>query len=112
MNEDSATTAVAVIQKSMTRAAVMDTDTLVELVRNVVASELEIDVNSIANDKSLRLCYGLDSVAAVNIVFSLENQLDVTIDLKDIVAVDCIDDLRQLLTKHPSLLDQLTKRPR
>jgi len=46
---------------------------------------------------SLRGEYGLDSVAAVNVVFALESKLDREIDIEQFAGVNSIDDIAQLL---------------
>ena len=89
----------------------MDAKKLIALVKEVVARELDLTADAIGNSKSLRAEYGLDSVAAVNIVFALENQLGVVIDMKALASVDCIDDLHRLLAKNEQIADQLNKLP-
>ena len=81
------------------------------LVKDVVARELDLSTDAIENEKSLRAEYGLDSVAAVNIVFAIENELGVLIDMKDLASVDCINDLHRLLAKNGQITDQLRKLP-
>jgi acyl carrier protein len=75
----------------------MSTEAFVQLVRQVIAEELEIPSESLRNDRSLRDEYGLDSVAAVNIIFALESHLGLTIDVRQLASVDSIDDLKDLL---------------
>jgi acyl carrier protein len=85
----------------------MDPDALVELVTKVVAEELEIPLGSLRETGSLRNDYGLDSVAAVNIIFALETKLGVTVDMRELASVDSIQDIRELLSKHRRAHEEL-----
>ena len=73
---------------------------LIETIRKLIADELEIPIQNILDNRSLRGEYGLDSVAAVNVIFALETQLGISVDVKDIVNVDTINDLRQLIQRR------------
>ena len=75
----------------------MEPEVLLDKIREAISQELEIPTSSLVDDASLRYQYGLDSVAAVNIVFALETQLGIEIDIRELAAVDSIDDLRNLL---------------
>ena len=75
----------------------MTTEQLVSLIRSTIADELEIPVTSLSDEGSLRMDYGLDSVAAVNIVFALETKLGLQIDIKRFAAIDSIRELSQIL---------------
>jgi acyl carrier protein len=77
----------------------MNMEPLLQKVREAISRELEIDPQSLADDASLRTEYGLDSVAAVSIIFFLEKELGVEIDLKAFVGVDSINDLKLLLIR-------------
>ena len=75
----------------------MEPEVLLNKIREAISRELEIPTSSLADDASLRNQYGLDSVAAVNIVFALETQLDIAIDIRKLANVDSIAELRNLL---------------
>lgn len=79
----------------------MTSDELIAIVREVIAEELEIPLDSLSESRSLRLDYGLDSVAAVNVAFALETRLGIEIDIMQFASVDSIRDLRLLLGKQP-----------
>ena len=83
----------------------VDASELIELVRRVVADELEVPLEALRDNGSLRKDYGLDSVAAVNIIFALETKLSVTIDVKKLASVDSIHDIRELLSKDELMPD-------
>jgi acyl carrier protein len=69
------------------------------IARRVIADELELDGASLNDDASLRRDYGLDSVAAVNIIFAIESLLQISLEPSDLVQVDSINDLRQMICK-------------
>jgi acyl carrier protein len=75
----------------------MEPEVLLDKIREAISRELEIPTSSLTEDASLRNQYGLDSVAAVNIVFTLETQLDIAIDIRKLATVDSIAELRNLL---------------
>lgn len=75
----------------------MTTEQLVSLIRAAIADELEIPVSSLSDEGSLRTDYGLDSVAAVNIVFALETRLGLEIDIKQFAVIDSIRELSKIL---------------
>jgi acyl carrier protein len=75
----------------------MDLQTLLHKIRAAISTELEIDSGRLSDYASLRRDYGLDSVAAVNILFALESDLEVSIDIKRFAGADSIEDLRRLL---------------
>lgn len=83
----------------------MDVSKVIETIRSVIAEELEIPLHSLRNDLSLRYEYGLDSVAAVNIVFALECRLGIEINVENFVAIDSINDLRHLLSRSHEVGD-------
>ena len=80
----------------------MDRESLLQRIREAVCRELELPLEALVDSASLRRDYGLDSVAAVNITFALESELGIAIDIKRLVGVDSINDLRHLLSEHLS----------
>jgi len=75
----------------------MEPEVLLDKIRETISRELEIPISSLVDDASLRQQYGLDSVAAVNIVFALETQLGIEIDIRELATVDSISELRRFL---------------
>jgi acyl carrier protein len=78
----------------------MSYEELLEAVRTVIAQELEFPPQELRNDRSLRNVYGLDSVAAVNIIFALETLLQIEISAADVASVDSVDDIGKLLVSR------------
>lgn len=78
----------------------MTLEDLVTVVRSMIARELDVEVESLDDSQSLRQFYGLDSVAAVNIVFGLEELLGRTLDVRDFADLDSINAIRTHLGKH------------
>jgi acyl carrier protein len=74
-------------------------DALLSELRRIVARELDVPIADLDLTKSLRCDYGLDSVAAVNILFELERTYDVTIDPQMIVAVDTVAEAHETLSR-------------
>ena len=77
----------------------MHPEPLLRKIRAAISQELEIPVESLVDSASLREEYGLDSVAAVNIVFALETELGFEIDIRRLAGVDSIDDLKRLISE-------------
>ncbi len=77
----------------------MDVNQVADLVRVIIARELEIDATSLNSDASLRQQYALDSVAAVNIIFHLEENLGISIDTSLLARVDSVRDINDLIFK-------------
>ena len=75
----------------------MELSDLLQKIRDEIVRELEVPPETLVDDASLRKTYGLDSVAAVTIVFRLENELGLDIDVRKLAGVDTIDQLRDLL---------------
>jgi acyl carrier protein len=67
--------------------------------RRIVARELDIPIGNLDPRKSLRRDYGLDSVAAVNILFEIERVCDVAVDSELIVGVDTLADAYDALLR-------------
>ncbi len=77
----------------------MDASKVAEIVRAIVARELELDPMSLNSDFCLRQQYSLDSVSAVNIVFHLEERLVITIDTSLLAHVDSVRDINDLISR-------------
>lgn len=77
----------------------MKPEDIMKIARRAIADELEIHGDSLLDDASLRGEYGLDSVAAVNIIFAIESLLEVSLDPSDFAHIDSINDLRQAIYK-------------
>jgi acyl carrier protein len=75
----------------------MEPEAVIHKIRSVISQELEVDLSTLLDNASLRKEYGLDSVAAVNIIFALEKDLGLEIDTRQLAYVDSIDDLKVLV---------------
>ena len=84
---------------------------LIETIRRIIATELELPVESLDDSASLREAYGLDSVAAVNVIFALENTFGVAIDIRKIAAIRSINDLKSALSEDESIARFLANSP-
>jgi len=80
----------------------MEVSELLDKIRQEIVRELEITDEVLSDSASLREAYGMDSVAAVTIVFRLENELGLEIDIKKLAGIDTIEQLRALLVKELS----------
>ena len=72
-----------------------------EKVREILAVELQIDEARIAGDARLRADLGMDSVAALNILFAAEEAFGIeAIEVSDIAAVVTVDDVETLVRRY------------
>jgi acyl carrier protein len=78
----------------------MEVSALLQKIREEIARELEVPIETLSDSASLREAYGMDSVAAVTIVFRLENELGLEIDVKKLAGINTIDQLRVLIAKE------------
>lgn len=83
-----------------------DIDQLAAILRSIIAKELEVSVDSVQEAASFRSELGLDSVAAINIIFAIETFLKVDLNPSDFVGIDSLADLRAFLQS-----DFLVRRP-
>jgi acyl carrier protein len=74
---------------------------LLKRIRDEIIQELEIRSEDLRDTASLR-SYGMDSVAAVTIVFRLEAELGVEIDIRKLAGVDTIDELKAVIDREIS----------
>lgn len=81
----------------------MQLDTVLQTVRKAICQELEIEPAALDDRASLRRDYGMDSVAAVNIIFFLEKELDLEIDVRRFATVDSIVDLKRVLKESSDI---------
>lgn len=63
----------------------------------IVATELQVPLDRIAPGVSLRKELGMDSVAAVNIIFAVEDEFGVHVPEKELENIDTIDAILVLL---------------
>lgn len=82
-------------------------DSLVERIREIIAVELQVDRGKVVPSASLRTDLGMDSIAALNILFAAEETFGLpAIDVKalaDIVTVEEVEAfLRTQVLAHAS----------
>lgn len=68
-----------------------------EIVRRVIrqiAIELKVEEAEVLRARSLRDDLKMDSVGAANVLFALEEELGVEIDLDDVVSLDTVADIQ------------------
>ena len=80
----------------------MEVSALLQKIREEIARQLEVPIETLSDTASLREAYGMDSVAAVTIVFRLEHELGLEIDIKKLAGINTIDQLRVLIAKELS----------
>lgn len=74
---------------------------LTEKVREILAVELQIDEARIASGARLRADLGMDSVAALNILFAAEEAFGIEgIEVADIAAVVTVEDIETLVRRY------------
>jgi len=76
------------------------------LVKEILARELNLEISSLSPELRLREDLGMDSIIALNLIFSAERELNVTLKEDDVVGLTTVSDLEALvarLTKSPLL---------
>lgn len=72
-----------------------------EKVREILAVELQVDEARIASGARLRADLGMDSVAALNILFAAEEAFGIEgIEVSDIAAVVTVEDIETLVRRY------------
>lgn len=79
----------------------MDTE-LQERIRRIIAEELQRPSNEVCSGASLRRDLGMDSVAAINIVFAIEETFGVHVPETELEDVDDMDQIVNLVMQHRS----------
>lgn len=80
-------------------------DSLNRKIRDIIAVELQVDVERVTPEARLRQDLGMDSVAALNILFAAEETFGIAaIDVTELAAVSTVRDVEALLRQHVSLL--------
>jgi len=77
-------------------AQVVTRDKLVE----IVAEELQLPTEKVRGGGSLRKDLGMDSVAALNILFAAEEAFDVHVPETELEGVDDLDAVLALIVRH------------
>jgi acyl carrier protein len=76
-------------------------DNVGDKVREIIAVELRIDAKQIVPDSQLRSDLGMDSVAALNILFAAEQVFGIeAIEISEIAAVLTVGDIESLVRRY------------
>jgi len=73
-----------------------------EQVRRIIAVELQRSASEVCSGASLRKDLGMDSVAAINIVFAIEDTFGVHVPETEFEHIDDIDQIVRLLARYQS----------
>ena len=73
-----------------------------EQVRRIIAVELQRSTSDVCSGASLRKDLGMDSVAAINIVFAIEDVFGVHVPETEFEHIDDIDEIVRLLAQYQS----------
>jgi acyl carrier protein len=68
--------------------------------RELIAIELQLPVEEVQGGLSLRRDLGMDSVAALNIIFAAEEEFDVRVPETELGDVDDLDAVWRLIERH------------
>lgn len=80
-------------------------DSLHRKIRDIIAVELQVDAEKVTPEARLRQDLGMDSVAALNILFAAEETFGIeAIDVTELAAVSTVRDVEALLRQHVGLL--------
>jgi len=76
-------------------------DVVTDKVREILAVELRIELDRIVADAKLRADLGMDSVAALNILFAAEEAFGIEgIEVTELAGVATVGDIESLVRKH------------
>lgn len=76
-----------------------------DLIVRVIAIELETSEEEVRAAASLRSDLGMDSIAAANVLFSLEEELGVELDLDEVETLDSVADIAGLVDQMAPALE-------
>lgn len=80
-------------------------DNLHARIRDIIAVELQLDADKVVPDANLRQDLGMDSVAALNILFAAEETFGIgAIDVTELTKVATVADVETLVREHVALL--------
>lgn len=80
-------------------------DDLHARIRDIIAVELQVDADRVVPEANLRQDLGMDSVAALNILFAAEETFGIgAIDVTELTKVATVADVETLVGEHVALL--------
>ncbi|HLV49533.1 MAG TPA: acyl carrier protein [Erysipelothrix sp.] len=71
-----------------------------EKVKKIVADILEVELESVTEDASILDDLGADSIAVMEIVMELEEELDVEVPTDDILELKTVGDIIEHISKN------------
>lgn len=71
-----------------------------EKVKKIVADILEVELESVTEDASILDDLGADSIAVMEIVMELEEELDVEVPTEDILELKTVGDIIEYISKN------------
>lgn len=72
---------------------------ILEKVQAIIADKLSVDQDSITLESDLQKDFGADSLDAVEIIMSVEDEFDVTIDDEDLLEIRTVNDIVEYIEK-------------
>ena len=76
-------------------------DTVSSKIREIISTELQIDAERVLPDASLRADLGMDSIAALNILFAAEEAFGIrSIDEGEIATVTTVSEVESLVRRY------------
>lgn len=72
-------------------------------VARALATELKVSEEAIRRAKSLRTEFGMDSIAAVNVAFMVEEELSIEIEMRESDIFDSVDDMVAIVRRSGEL---------
>lgn len=72
---------------------------VLEKVQAIIAEKLSVDQDSITLESDLQKDFGADSLDAVEIMMSVEDAFDITIDDEDLLEIRTVNDIVQYIEK-------------
>ena len=73
------------------------------IIVKLIAIELDVDETAVATARSLRQDLAMDSVAAANLFFALEEECCVELNLERVESVDTVVEIEQLVADAMAL---------
>jgi len=72
---------------------------IMELVVRAIATEVKVSEEAVRRARSLKHELKMDSIAAVNVIFALEEQLAIEIEVDEGDRIDSVDDIVELIAR-------------
>lgn len=73
------------------------------ILKEIIAAELQVPVERIQRGLSFRKDLGMDSVAALNILFAAEESFAIEVAAGELERVDELDEIIELVERHRNL---------